>query len=569
MILSQQIPSFVDQTLLNQEESYLYEPAAERGFLACIMQRPQLLMEAQRVITPAMLNIDMHRYIYQIMIFVERQAIIHNWQLSFDEIMVLAIAKQAGPQFVDSFYKKNGLEKWREIAGFAQNCSVERFPQYVDTIRDRGSRVKMFRMARQMQRSSMDMQANPQVAGLAASYEGELSRISFNSADDDESRMTKLGQYAQPILDKALMSQQNPHLHLFHVRHPRFQRWMDLMGGGFRRNSLTIIAARAKVGKTTLLLNLAMDFALAGIPVLFLDTEMSGEEMTSRQLSNIADINEYDLLKGHFLNSGEDAEKARVLQGVQNLGNAPFYYSRIAGKPIEYGVSMMRQFRNQIVGVEPLTFQGNVHQVTRPGVIFYDWLKLPAGSSQSDNAKEYQLLGDLCSMIKDAAKNLNLPVIAGAQQNRAGVGKDEADHQENAESYISGSDRLAMFCSTLCTLRNPSAKLADDIEAAFGAGTQFARPGKEESQAWLFNQVFQIILQRQGRECRYGLPFYIDRGHARYEEVSTPEATSFLRDYSKARKEARKVVAAGVHAHPVQQPVRTTPPAHPLPPGAQ
>ena len=140
-------------------------------------------------------------------------------------------------------------------------------------------------------------------------------------------------------------------------------------------------------------------------------------------------------------------------------------------------------------------------------LVFYDWLKLPVGAA-TESAKEYQLLGDLCSKIKDTAKLLNLPVIAGAQQNRAGVGKDEHDHAENAESYISGSDRLAMFCNTLCTLRNPSMKLAEEIAANWPDARPAVHEG-HESQRWPFNQILQVVLQRQGKENRYGIPMYI------------------------------------------------------------
>jgi len=527
----QQGQLLVDQTLLNQEESYLYDAGAERGFLACIMQNPQLITDAQFQVTRGMIHIESHRYIYEIMLWLARRLSTTQHPLSFDETTVATAAYYAGQRYIESFHHKKGLETWREIKAFADRCSVDRFPQYIATIRDRATRVRMFRLGRQLQESSLDMASNPQVDSVASRYEAELSRLSFDGVDD-EARMTKLSQYVDPLLEKAYMNQQFPHLQLFHLRYPRFPLWMDIMGGGFRRNSLTILAARTKVGKSTLLANMAMDFALSDIPVLFLDTEMSGEEMASRGLSNIANINEHDLLRGHFLNAGEAEAYHRVVQSTYALRDKPFYYARIAGKPVEYGISLMRQFRNQYVGTETIRYNGQTKLMTKPCAVFYDWLKLPSGMSLSQNAQEYQLLGHLCSMIKDAAKTLNLPVIAGAQQNRGGVGKDEEDHFENAESYIAGSDRLAMFCSTLCVLRNPSLKLADKIEEQFGN----AREGKTDSQAWKFNQILQIILQRQGRECRYGLPYYIDRGFARYEEVGDPAATGFLRDLARKRK---------------------------------
>jgi replicative DNA helicase len=560
--MNNEIPNLVDQNLLMQEEAWLWDVASERGVLACIIQKPDLLWEADRLLRPEWFFNPLHRYIYQVMLFVARQSLTNNWQVRFDEFTVMAVAKQCGPQFVEAFLKKTeGMAKWKEIAEAARFTTIESFGRYMATVRDRAARVHMYRDARRLQRSVMDLSANPVASNIAGKYESRLGQIAFGSSEEDESRLVKLGNYSEQFHVKARLNHAYPDKHLFHLRFPHFPYWMSLMGGGFRRNSLSIIAARPKVGKTTMLLFMAIEFASLGIPVCFLDTEMSADEMISRELSNIADLDEHLLIAGKFLNN--DATTQQVAEAISRIQNSPFYYASIAGKPIEYGVSLMRQFRNQLVGSEILRdpCNGNAIEITKPCVVFYDWLKLPVGSA-SESIKEYQLLGDLCTQIKDTARLLNLPVIAGAQQNRGGVGKDEQDHAENAEAYISGSDRLAMFCNTLCILRNPSMKLAEEIEANWPNARGNVPEDAPESQKWPFNQILQVILQRQGRDCRFGIPFFIDRGRARYEEVigedregylqwlkadrrgdHRPEwfkFSNFLRDFSKAKKVARK-----------------------------
>ncbi|MCL2640307.1 MAG: hypothetical protein FWD53_05635, partial [Phycisphaerales bacterium] len=316
-----------------------------------------------------------------------------------------------------------------------------------------------------------------------------------------------------------------------------------------------------KVGKTTLLLYLAMRFALMGIPILFLDTEMSGEEVASRELSNVAVLDEHRLLASKYLDDGN--EVASVQSAIAAIKGAPFFYTSIAGKRPEFALSMMRQFRNRHVGTQTIMVNGRELAITGKCAVFYDWLRLPAGMMA--DAKEYQLLGELCTALKDGARALHLPVIAGAQQNRAAIGvKDEADHIDNAEATVSGSDRLAMFCSALCILRNPSLAMQNAIDS----NPLFAkkRPG-EDSQTWLFNQIFQIVFQRQGREYRYGIPFYLDRGRARYEEVGTKDAMNFLKQYVTGRKvEAQETPLGHLAANspPDSSPKTTTthPPAH-------
>ena len=552
----QTIPYVIDQNLLLQEEHYIYDIPAERAFLACVMQRPDLIMEADRLVKPEWLFNPMHNYCFRVMQFIATEAQRNGWAIAFDEATALSVAKMAGEQFVQNFLvKTEGMAKWREIAEMAPYTSIDQFPRYAATLKDRAARVAMFRKARQLQMSVMDMAANPDAAKVAINYEAALSNIAFGSGDPD-AQLKRLGEYSDNLLFKAKLNAAFPHKHLFHIRHPRFQYWMDLMGGGFRRNSLTIIAARPKVGKTTLLLNLASDFAAAGIPVLFLDTEMSGEEMVSRELSQIAAIDEHALIAGKFLNEG--ASHQAVYSAVERLKGAPLFYVSIAGKPIEFAMGVMRQFRNQHVGTDTIEFEGRKIEVTRPCVVFYDWLKLPNLGDARAASNEAAMLGDIATKLKDTAKSLNLPVVAGAQNNRNAVGKEESEHVENAESFVAGSDRLIQFCNTLCIIRNPTLKMSEAIEANWPG----FRPGHEGTNAWRFNQILQIVVQRQGRDCRTGIPMYVHRGQARYEEMADSMSMTFLKEFIANSKQNKRgpQVGSGGPALPALQPPRPGPP---------
>ena len=110
---------------------------------------------------------------------------------------------------------------------------------------------------------------------------------------------------------------------------------------------------------------MAIDFALMGVPVLFLDTEMSGEEMISRELSNIAEIDEHALIAGKFMSDGAKDER-RVIDAVSRIKGAPFHYACIAGKDADFAVSSIRQFRNNHVGSENLNFEGKTLTITKP-----------------------------------------------------------------------------------------------------------------------------------------------------------------------------------------------------------
>jgi len=57
-----------------------------------------------------------------------------------------------------------------------------------------------------------------------------------------------------------------------------FPRYDSCIGGGFRRGTVNVVGARPKVGKSTFCLNVAKNVSFAGIPVLYLDTEMKGNQ---------------------------------------------------------------------------------------------------------------------------------------------------------------------------------------------------------------------------------------------------------------------------------------------------
>lgn len=227
----------VDENLLKQEEAQLYDAGAERGFLACLMAKPELILDAEQQVHPNMLFIDLHRYCYQVMLFVAKSCARNNWMLSFDNTTVLSVAQQMGEAHTRAFVQKTeGMDRWREIKDFAAFVSMESFPRYQATVRDRAARVKMFREARRLQKAVRELDVHPEAANVAGQYEAMFSRVAFGASGDDESRLRRLGEYIDPLMAKIDLSHANPDAGVFHLHHPDFPFWMELMGGGFRRN---------------------------------------------------------------------------------------------------------------------------------------------------------------------------------------------------------------------------------------------------------------------------------------------------------------------------------------------
>ena len=247
-------------------------------------------------------------------------------------------------------------------------------------------------------------------------------------------------------------------------------------------------------------------------------------------------------MKGAFYER-EDLYKHCVSK-ADSLSKAPFYYVSVAGRPIDFVISMIRQFVNQYVGYKTLTLDGRAITIANPCAVYYDWLKIPSTGDLANGIKEYQALGDIATKLKDTAKMLNIPIICGAQQSRSNIGKGEREQVENLEATVANSDKLIQFCNTLFILRNPSMEMEEAIEGRWGAVHKDQNGNLIEGKnGWRFNQLLSIVVQRQGKECRTGIPMRLVRGQAHYEEVADDEAMKFVKDYYKTKKANRRTAS--------------------------
>ena len=101
-----------------------------------------------------------------------------------------------------------------------------------------------------------------------------------------------------------------------------FPRFDKSIGGGFRRKSVDLIAARPKTGKSMFADAVALHVAgKLGLPVLMLDTEMSKEDHVNRILANLSDIEINDIATGSF--SKTKGREERVRQAAERIKEMP------------------------------------------------------------------------------------------------------------------------------------------------------------------------------------------------------------------------------------------------------
>jgi replicative DNA helicase len=203
------------------------------------------------------------------------------------------------------------------------------------------------------------------------------------------------------------------------------------IGGGFRRGTISLIGARPKVGKSMVALNIAINVAERGIPVLFLDTEMKNEDHWPRAIANLASRSEApptinEIEQGKFVN--HNIKEKIIDESINKFYELPLHYRSVIGLTIEETLPLIRRWLHKEVGYDE---NGRVKDC----LVIYDYIKLQSAGNLSDALKEYQILGFTMTTLHNFVGRFDIPMFALIQLNRDG------QTQETGAAF-SQSDRI-------------------------------------------------------------------------------------------------------------------------------
>lgn len=173
---------------------------------------------------------------------------------------------------------------------------------------------------------------------------------------------------------------------------------LDDMLGGFQKSDLIIIAARPSMGKTAFALSTARNSAIDDkVPIAIFSLEMATVQLATRLISAEARIDAQKLRTGRF----RDSEGPKISKTVHKLASAPIYIDDTPGLTV---LEMRAKARR-------LKKEKNI------GMIIIDYLQLMSGSGKMDSRERE--ISTISRSLKALAKELNIPVIALSQLNRA------------------------------------------------------------------------------------------------------------------------------------------------------
>ena len=173
---------------------------------------------------------------------------------------------------------------------------------------------------------------------------------------------------------------------------------LDELLGGLQKSDLIILAARPSMGKTALALSLARNAAVDdNIPVGIFSLEMSTMQLIIRLLCAEGRLNAHQVRTGKL----PHAEGVKLSKNAHKLIDAPIY---VDDSPAQTVLEIRAKARR-------LKAEKNV------GLIIIDYLQLMQGPAKSESRERE--ISHISRSLKSLAKELNIPVLALAQLNRA------------------------------------------------------------------------------------------------------------------------------------------------------
>jgi len=193
---------------------------------------------------------------------------------------------------------------------------------------------------------------------------------------------------------------------------------LDKQIDGLVPGTLNIISARPKMGKSTFLSNIAAYASYIADPsvsILYVDTEMPFDQWRDRIVASLTDIPERAIKHGGY--SQEDYHKIQTAINIVEKGK--LFNEFMPGYTVDKLTALYKKYKLK-------------HDI---GLMIFDYIKEPDSNSIERNRKEYQVLGDVTTKLKDLSGSLNIPCLTAVQVNREGA--------------VADSDRIIRYADTI------------------------------------------------------------------------------------------------------------------------
>ena len=326
----------------------------------------------------------------------------YDHRLIFNHINKL-IAGTRPADVITVFESLTNIGKAEEVGGLAylnalaQNTpSAANIRRYAEIVRERGVLRKL-------------ISVSDDIAGQAFQPQGKEVRHLLNEAEskilaiaEEGARGSQNFQEIQPLLTQVverideLYNRDNPN-DITGV--PTGFVDLDRMTSGLQPGDLIIVAGRPSMGKTAFSVNIGEHVAIeSGLPVAVFSMEMGASQLAMRMVGSVGRLDQHRLRTGRL----NDDDWPRLTYAVQKMNEAQLFIDETPALTSTDLRARARRLKRQCGML---------------GLIIIDYLQLMASDSSNENRATE--ISEISRDLKALAKEMNCPVIALSQLNRA------------------------------------------------------------------------------------------------------------------------------------------------------
>lgn len=183
---------------------------------------------------------------------------------------------------------------------------------------------------------------------------------------------------------------------------------LDGFVGGFRPGELILLGGRPSMGKTSVALNVALNVARAGRPVIICSLEMNPEAMAVRAISEETGrqgkaVTYRDILNGNIVEWQMDA----AVEAAKEIAKLPIQF-------------LTREF-SDLASMKAGVIQAQKVLGQQAGLLVIDYAQLLRSQAKS----RYEQITEISIELKALAGKMNMPILALSQLSRALEQRDD------------------------------------------------------------------------------------------------------------------------------------------------
>ncbi|MFA6741732.1 MAG: replicative DNA helicase [Arcobacteraceae bacterium] len=349
----------------------VYSINIERAVLSSILFNPEELEDVLGVLKPKDFYLPAHKKIFEVMVK------LHNDDMPIDEEF---IRKRVDAKDVDDSI----------LLEILSANPITNTLAYVREIKDGSVKRELATLATTIKKVAIEeeMSANEALDTI----QGELYKISTDSATSELKDMQVVTRDTLEYIEK-MKKMGNKHL----IGETTGFEALDRRTTGFNAGDLIIIAARPAMGKTALVLNMALKNVEQGKGVILFSLEMPAEQLMLRMLSAKTSIPLQNLRKGDL----DDQQWTNLSGAFDDLNTKKLFVD-------DGGSININQLRARVRKLA----QNESNNIK---LVIIDYLQLMQGTGNKDRHQE---VSDISRGLKMLAREMKIPIIALSQLNR-------------------------------------------------------------------------------------------------------------------------------------------------------